>query len=199
MPPLRTPYISDDKRGAVDVVHEPKGIKLIKNIVAKYKPELILELGTSWGGLTMVLRDAAPEATLYSYDRKTKARTPTRLLRAFKNVHVVFCDLLKEPFQPLVDKCKDKRRKVLYCDNGNKIKEVLMYGVHLNVGDLLGIHDWPGEFNFVHEKLDYHHKERNTPEEVRQLKKLITENFIPHFNNEFEVNKCSTRMWIRRK
>ena len=199
MPPLRTTYKSDNRRGSVQVVHESKGIEIIKSIVSKFDPELTLELGTSWGGLTMVLRDAAPKAELYSYDRKTKSRTPTGLLKRHKNVHVIFCDLLKKPYKPLVEMCKDKRKKVLYCDNGNKTTEAIWYGSYLRVGDMIGVHDWPYEVSFDFRTLNQIHRKITKPEETKQFKDLITNNFEPVGEKRFEKSNCSTRMWIRRK
>jgi cephalosporin hydroxylase len=205
--PLRTRYIpkkyreyKEPKRFGIIAVHEAEGIEIIQEIVGAFKPELILELGTSWGGLTMALHDGYPQADLYSYDIPSKTRKPHPVISLkYHKVHIRFCDLLKRPYDHLVKKCKDERRKFWYCDNGNKIKEVLTYGVLLRVGDILAVHDWGGEVNFDHSKLDVHHRERNTPEEVESFRNLITDNFEPYLNDRFEEEKCTTRMWIRRK
>jgi cephalosporin hydroxylase len=141
--PLRAEYTSLYKKGTVTVVHEAKAIPYIHDIIKKFNPELIIEFGTSWGGVTLILHETNINTELHTYD----INCPRKPNKKFFNNSVIFHinDILSNPLEEIIDLCKDKRPKVLYCDNGNKIKEVKMYAKYLNVGDMLGVHDWNKE------------------------------------------------------
>ncbi len=174
--PLRAHYYSLIHLGQhVMVVHEAKVIPHIHRIVKAFNPELIIELGTSWGGMTLVLHECNTKAELHSYDINCP-RKPEKSL--FNNVTFHLQDILTEPLPELVNLCKDKRRKFLYCDNGDKIKEVKWYGSQLNIGDMMGIHDF-------HKEIEYH-----DATEVFGKFKLIE-------NDLFRENNWSTRLCLR--
>ena len=198
--PLRTIYYhrySQNKGDFIKVVHEKQAIPIIQDIVRYYRPPLMLELGTSWGGVTMILNDANPNAELYTFDLPAQNRVESYICNTIRNIHVCKCDILTNPHKPLIDLCADKRQKLLYCDNGNKLKEVLMYAPYLRTGDILGVHDWGREISFDYEDLDVHHKEKNTREEIEEFTTLIDSNFVAINTKIFVENECSTRMWIK--
>ena len=70
----------------------------------------------------------------------------------------------------------DRYKKLLYCDNGNKVLEVNRYGACLNNGDMLGVHDWGSEI-----------KLSDIEEVVRK--------FTPIKHELYEKNEWSTRFW----
>jgi cephalosporin hydroxylase len=173
--PLRAEYNSIyNTNNKVIVVHEAKAIPFIHEIVKEFNPELIIELGTSWGGVTLILHECNINAKLHSYDINCP-RKPNRSMFN-ENVYFHIEDILSSSSNSLMNLCKDRRKKVLYCDNGNKIKEIQTYAPYLNVGDLLGVHDWDKEIRY---------------KDVENVLKY----FKPIKHEIFEKNNWSTRFF----
>lgn len=173
---MRFPYKSKFKNGSIMCVHEEDSIETTQKIVEVFSPDLIIELGTSWGGFTLVLHEACPSAELHSFDRPDPPRAVDRRDLFGKNVHFHNNDILLDNFAFLINLCGDDRRKLLYCDNGNKIVEALRYGGCLNNGDMIGVHDWGSEISYD------------------KIKDLV-ENFIPVEQELYERMGWSTRLW----
>jgi len=173
--PLRAQYYSRvHVNRYVVVVHEAKAIPQIQRIVYNFNPELIIELGTSWGGITLVLHECNTKAKLHSYDINCPRKPDKSLFN--KNVHFHIKDILTTPSTEIIDLCRKDCKKILYCDNGKKIEEVKLYGSELNKGDMLGVHDWGKEIKY---------------EDVEEV--LV--NFEPIEHDLFEKKKWSTRLW----
>jgi len=155
--------------------HEAGAMDTIWNIISEFNPDLVVELGTFNGGFTELLQAVTHEnVEIYSYDRISYP-----LKSIFRsNVTFVIADILSEPHPDIVRLCKSKPRKLLYCDNGNKIREFELYATHLNEDDLLGVHDWGKEIRY------------SDVEEV-----LV--NFTPHNHGVFEDNNWSTRFFTK--
>jgi len=174
-----TLYVSPRVKGARACVnHCPESVRLIQDVVRFFRPHLIVEFGTKYGGLTLVLHDACPEATLYSYDLH-KEYLLVRLEWFGPSVYFVTQDLLAHRSRELKHLLCSAACKLLYCDNGDKEREVLMYAPLLNSGDLLGVHDWEREVR---------------PEKVQSV--LV--DFDPVDHQLFAAARSSTRFWRRR-
>jgi hypothetical protein len=76
---------------------------------------------------------------------------------------------------------KRPEKKLLYCDNGNKIKEINMYAQYLNPNDLLGVHDWGTEVF------------------IEGIQETVTKENLQHtkFSQMLEERKCSTRLFVK--
>jgi hypothetical protein len=186
-------YVS--KKGhKIKCVHEDGCYPIIGNLVQDFNPQLVLELGFSWGGMTKVFEDYT-KADIHAYNKRC-GRMPSIRLFDNKRVHFHWADILEIPLERLISFCKDKRKKLLYCDNGNKIKEVYMYGQHLNVGDMIGAHDYPKEiyhdYNFLFGKT----KNRNTREDVDNMNSVLAD-FEPYKHDLFLEKAFSDRFWIK--
>ncbi len=48
--------------------HEEASSSLIQSVVSSYKPELMIELGTAYYGLTLVFHEACPNVPLFTFD-----------------------------------------------------------------------------------------------------------------------------------
>jgi len=189
-------YISKNGH-KIKCIHEDGCYPFIGNLVQDFNPRLVLELGFSWGGMTKLFEDYTKMGTEIHAYNKSCGRKPSERLFG-KNVKFHWADLLKVPLARLVSLCKDQRKKLLYCDNGNKIKEVYMYGQHLNVGDMIGAHDYPKEiyhdFNLLLEKT----KNRNTREDVDNMNSVLAD-FEPHEHDLMLEKGFSDRFWIKVK
>lgn len=190
-------YIS--KKGhRVRCVHEDGVFPYIGKIVEDFDPELIIETGHAWGGMTLLFHDYAPKAEIHAFNLECP-RKPNLSFFNTKKVHFHYKDILSKPLPILVNLFKDERKKFVYLDNGNKLREFLLYAVHLNIGDMVGVHDWPREIytEYVHPPAGKMMK-RTTKEEVERFKKVLEDfEMLPY--EFFEKNLWSSRFWKRIK
>lgn len=94
----------------------------------------IVELGTGEGGFSRFLKLQADSRGL-SFSTFDHVHMPTHNLDGFQCV-----DIFENP-QPVLNALLNTPT-VLFCDNGDKPKEVEVFGSQLRVGDLLVVHDW---------------------------------------------------------
>ena len=155
--------------------HEKEAIGEIRKVIRAFEPEMIIELGTKHAGMTKFFQDFTDSSVrIYSFDH---IEYDTK--EGFRGtVEFFVADLLSAPLQKVVSLCESKDRKLLYCDNGNKIKEVGYYALHLREGDVLGVHDWGTEIQYGHVE-------------------SILMKFQPFMHSEFEKNGWKTRFWTR--
>ena len=155
--------------------HEADAMEVIWDIISEFNPDLVIELGTFNGGFTEFLQAVTHNrAKIYSYDNISYP-----LKDVFNdNVTFVIADILSEPLEAIVELCKSKPRKLLYCDNGNKIRELKLYATYLNEDDLLGVHDWGKEIRYS------------------DVEKVLI-NFTPHNHEIFEEKQLSTRFFTK--
>ena len=105
----------------IKLIHNKESIPMIKKVVSDFDPEIIMEIGTAHGGLTLVFHEACPKAVIHTYDpyRKGGGR------KLFgKNVHFHTQDAFKSN---LYNICKRKEKKFLFCDGFDKKLEMLNY------------------------------------------------------------------------
>lgn len=187
-------YVS--KNGTVfKCVHEDGCYPTLTKMVLGFNPESVIELGTSWGGLTKFFEDNTT-GVIHSFDKPNPGRVPNHLL--FDGTRVTFvranvltyCDLL-------VRLCRGRKKKLLYCDNGNKVREVNMYAPLLRKGDMLGVHDWPREIYYDHTLLKPAVTKYVTPKDIGELNQTLRQ-FIPIKHEEYLKMGFSTRFWIKR-
>ena len=180
------------------LLHNLESIELIKKIIKEFNPQLIMEIGTAFGGLTLVFHESSPNAEIHTYD---PFRKPTDISLFSSNVHFHNDDVFNSN---LYDICKSQKRKFLFCDGINKKKEMITFGSLLNSGDMLGVHDYPTRL----------WKDWIKGCDTKKLKPIIDpmiEIFLEEFNyikenKEFEKrqkkihdnNDFSDRYWIKK-
>lgn len=157
-----------------NIAHQSESFMDMKRIIALFNPELILDFGTYIGGTVAMFHDCCQNAEIHTYDNNRYKVVVIKILN--KNIHYHVEDILNTPSKNLIKLLKSKKRKFIYCDNGNKPKEMNMVVPLVNSGDLIGVHDWGTEikeidiFNIIH-LLD------------------------PVESDWFEANKWLTRFW----
>ena len=144
------------KDAKISLVHEEDAVPHIQALVAMSKFKMIVEFGTSWGGLTLALHEASPDTIIHTFDNENN-----RIVKydwfSQNTSNILFykpVDLLKKPHKFVVNLLKETDFKLLYCDNGDKPKEVEMYAKYLNSGDIIGVHDYGTEYE--KEEVDKH-------------------------------------------
>lgn len=129
--------------------HHVHHVQVILEIIEEFDPKVFVELGTFQGGFTAILHERFPNLRIFSFDKEDQKVKSS--LRVFNLDLVTF--FIEDIFElrslgvfNILEFFRDKR-KVLYCDNGNKEREIEMFSDCLNTGDLLGVHDWKSEVN----------------------------------------------------
>lgn len=123
----------------------------IAAIIKPHKPEVVVELGTDRGGFGAFLADlvAAWGGAVHTFDIEPKFQPS--LLADFPNLRFYQADVLgtgpvgPAARHPEVVSLIAQPRVLLYCDNGNKQREVELYAPLLQEGSLLGVHDYNTE------------------------------------------------------
>jgi len=195
---MRNWYYSKINNGLRALIsHEKESFRYIQSAILIHEPQVIIELGSAYYGLTLLMHEVNTKTPIYSFDYMSPKQMIRRSQGYIKNsealdilkekgfnsnVYFIVTDLLLGEGDPTVLKLvSSKRRKFLYLDNGNKIKEMSLYAKHLRNGDLLGVHDWGREIS----NLD------------RSVRKILS-SFYPHpFNWFFERSGVMTRMFIK--
>jgi cephalosporin hydroxylase len=172
-------------KSGISLVHEPDAIPVIQEFLTSLNFELIVELGTSWGGFTVVMHEALPNAEIHTFDLFNKREpnfkwfeTYTKNIRFYRDV-----DVLKEINKDVANLLKQRRvHKLLYCDNGDKPKEVDLYAKYLQPGDFIAVHDYNTEYH----------------RDMVDKNSHIKNNFEPWNHEIFEKNGWTTRFWRRK-
>ena len=116
----------------------------IAAIIAPHKPQTVVELGSDEGGFSAWLADlVAPwGGVVYTFDIADKLKLG--LTHDFPNLRFALADVLRA-IHPTVAGLVSRPSVLLYCDNGNKQREVELYAPLLQAGSLLGVHDYGTE------------------------------------------------------
>lgn len=137
-------------------------IPVFKEVLKEYKPQLIIELGTAFGGLVEYFVEWFPTTPIYTVDAYWYLSKETSTMFREANVHVLITSRLFKDEMTIPMLCALPIRKFLFCDNGNKDQEVRMFSGFLRPGDLLGMHDWTDykdrlwDANFKFSEFDAH-------------------------------------------
>lgn len=116
----------------------------IAAILATHQPLVVVELGTDEGGFSGWLADLVAPWGGYVFTFDIKKKWKPTLLSDFPNLRYTEADVLSG-IHPLVAALVSEPRAFLYCDNGNKQREVELYAPFLREGSLLGVHDYNTE------------------------------------------------------
>ena len=178
--------------GTVPISHSPADVGVVQRMVKKFQPAYTVELGTMQGGLTLAIHDACKTSPIVTFDNRREYCYALVKLIADGFVEFFCRDVLSRECREAVRYCwNGEHKKFLYCDNGNKVKEVLMYGKYLHSGDMLGVHDWGVEIHTDPLKVEPRWRAINEDINFFHLKQML-EKF------ELVAEGEQTRIWIKR-
>jgi len=102
--------------------------------------DLIIEIGTQEGGFSLLLKEYLKNE-VHTWD--ISQWYPIDLKRDLFNKHGINYHI-RDCFQDslLVKLIKDDRKKIVFCDGGNKGIEFDFFSKYLNKGDFIGAHDY---------------------------------------------------------
>lgn len=135
-------------KGTLCVIEERAMAEFI-GVVKEHNPQLIIELGTYYGGMTKRLSDEFPEAIIYSFDIVWMiSPEDEKYLRLARNVSIVVGSELFTGRSLVRQLLSLPIKKFLFCDNGNRTEEIRSFAGLLSPGDLLGLHDWSTDIDY---------------------------------------------------
>lgn len=132
---------------------ESSGIEPIKKVLTEYKPQLIVEMGSFFGGFSKYLLSWFPKVPVFTFDAWWLLSPEDAKLFREGNVTVVIGNAYKNnliiPYLLQLPV-----RKFFFADGGCKITDFKEFAGYLRAGDMLAIHDWMnGKYGEVIEPL----------------------------------------------
>ena len=186
------PYYSKVHPGAIAyAVQEAGALELMEELVIAEQPDVIVELGTCAGGLTLAMHEARLETRIFSFDLAIDENSESVALkesgfqqipRAWFGPTVSFhkADIFQE--RQKVDVVLETEGKhLLVCDNGRKVLEVAWFAPLLESGGVFAVHDWNEEIGL---------------EDITET--LAAGNFEPLWQEKCEERKSLWRFWRKR-
>ena len=130
-------------------IHTP-----FKELFNTIKPQRVLEIGTSSGGLTLMLRDILDDLGLTDCDLRSYDTNPdhdrTILFNSNLNYDFRLKNLFNQPYsdlcdingQEVIDYIAEEGPIIVLCDGGCKINEFNILSKFLKPGDIIMAHDY---------------------------------------------------------
>ena len=140
-------------KGTTTLQHEDIATPL-KKLFETIKPSQVLEIGTSYGGLTLLVRDLLDEVGLKNTDFRSYDVMETNrfhLEEAIKNgskIDFRIKNIFNYPYSELVevDEIKELLHRpgpsIIMCDGGSKKNEFKILSPFLRPGDIIMAHDY---------------------------------------------------------
>ena len=108
-----------------------------KELKDKYEIDRIIEIGTHFGGLSLILRMVWPDIPIYSFDINV---CPNEDKLYSNNIIFVQEDVFES--EVIRQVIRAPRRVLILCDGGHKKNEFTFFAEMLKHGDLIGAHDY---------------------------------------------------------
>jgi predicted O-methyltransferase YrrM len=124
--------------------------KNISKIFDIIKPKRIIEIGTSFGGTTLLMSDTLKELGLNDTLIKSFDIRKSKHFDEIQNDNIEYCleqifdyknNSLVKP-EEIVDFLSDEGVNLIFCDGGNKISEFNILAKYLKKGDIIMAHDY---------------------------------------------------------
>ena len=140
-------------KGTTTLQHEDIATHL-KVLFETIKPSQVLEIGTSYGGLTLLIRDLLDEVELKNTDFRSYDVMETdryHLKEAIKSgskIDLRIKNIFNHPYSELVevDEIKELLHRpgpsIIMCDGGSKKNEFRILSPFLRPGDIIMAHDY---------------------------------------------------------
>lgn len=128
-----------------EAIHRYEDLAVIADVIRTVAPVEAVELGTAEGGFAAFLADtmADHEGRVLTVDHVALAPRETILARR-SNLQFLTADVLTD-VHPQIRLWLEGPNRMLYCDNGNKPRELALYAPLLGPGGLVGTHDYDTE------------------------------------------------------
>jgi hypothetical protein len=174
-------------------------IEPFSNMISKIKPERVLEIGTSQGGLTLMIRDILDQYGLYQTDLTTydvydpvylKNSISTENKNITIKVETLFCQKYvffknEETKNLLKNYIQEQGTTLILCDGGNKSAEFNLFAELIKKEDIIMAHDYAPNKEYFEQHMrdkiwNWHEIQDSDIQESCQKYQLI-----PYMQNEF--------------
>lgn len=186
-------------RGTTVMQHEDIKNKLTR-LFDEVKPSQVLEIGTSHGGLTLMIRDVLDELSLTdtylrSYDIIPMDRywLDVDILNG-KQIELLITQIFNNTYEDLIESEIENQRNfvqregrtIVMCDGGMKKNEFKIFSKFLKKGDIIMAHDYSPtkEYfeEFIYDKIWNWHEIQDSDIE----NSVIENNLKPYLQDEFQ-------------
>ena len=164
-------------------------------LITETKPNQILEIGTSSGGLTLLLRDILDDnglekTRLVSYD----INEPTHLrnyVNEGSNIELRVENIFNHQYdklengQEVIDIITSKGTTLILCDGGSKKNEFRLLSDYLKVGDIIMAHDYSPNENYFQEHINNKVWNWLEIQDVDINESCEKNNLIPYMEDDF--------------
>jgi cephalosporin hydroxylase len=136
------------------VLQNKNVFETFKQLFLIKKPKRIIEIGTQYGGFTLMLKDILLSAGLNDFIIRTyDVKNPSFLMQhpeLDERIEIKVEDIFKyhpfsikeEKIKELKDFMSDGTPNIILCDGGNKIKEFNVFSDIIKSGDIIMAHDY---------------------------------------------------------
>lgn len=131
-----------------------------KKLIDEYKPLRVLEIGTSDGGLTLLIRDLLDNVGLTNTIVRTYDVNEQKNLKLKnRNIEIITKNVFNYPYSDLdyPDEVKEfiqsEGRTLVLCDGGSKKNEFRLLSQFLKNGDMIMAHDYAPNENYFNENV----------------------------------------------
>lgn len=115
-------------------------------------PKTIVEFGTGFGGLSILL---GIWARINGCDFKTYDQTDIREeIHIFEKLSINFeCVDIHTAIPQIAERMRQPGKTIVFCDNGNKHREIVAFAPFLKDGDLILMHDYAKDDRFFSDEI----------------------------------------------
>lgn len=173
------------------VQQNPKAFQVFSDFFEKNKDiELVIEIGTAWGGLSMYVKDncdkiGAKFVTFeLSEDRKNQLNRNSEFAKRNIDMRIrnIFTD---ESIKEVKDLIINGGRTLVLCDGGNKVREFNIFSDFLKSGDIIMAHDYAPNRDIFNR--DYKDKLWNWFEiQDKDIQDAVNSNNLKNYHQDFE-------------
>jgi cephalosporin hydroxylase len=131
-----------------------------EKLILEIKPKRILEIGTSSGGLTLLLRDLLDNNGFENTElRKYDINDPQYLYQHNKNIDIRVKNIFNHQYDELIEKeeiidfITQDGPTIVLCDGGSKINEFNILSHHIKKGDVIMAHDYSKDHEYFKQNI----------------------------------------------
>ena len=115
-------------------------VQVLKGIIESEKPEWFIEVGVHEGGLSYILIQNFPDMDYLGIELNCDYVRPNVQEVYEKYSKTLHCGDCFDPI--LLKRIQKLPRKIIYCDGGNKVEELIIYKNIVSPSDLIFCHDY---------------------------------------------------------
>ena len=131
-----------------------------EKLILEIKPKRILEIGTSSGGLTLLLRDLLDNNGFENTELRTyDINDPQYLYQHNKNIDIRVKNIFNHQYDELIEKeeiidfITQDGPTIVLCDGGSKINEFNILSHHIKKGDVIMAHDYSKDHEYFKQNI----------------------------------------------